>query len=80
MTPQAHYDEAEQLLCEGAASAARIRELAEARKGWPEGSDGWASLTRQMDAYGKKCMGIWAQAQVHATLSTIPFQPFSRSK
>ncbi|MBB3752470.1 hypothetical protein FHT44_004982 [Mycolicibacterium sp. BK634] len=27
------------------------------------------SMTIRMDEYGKKAMGIWAQAQVHATLA-----------
>lgn len=31
-----------------------------------------ADLTRIMDERGKQLMGIWAQAQVYATLATVP--------
>lgn len=30
------------------------------------------AYTKNMDELGKKAMGIWAQAQVHATLAMIP--------
>jgi len=29
-------------------------------------------FTRRMDELGKKAMGIWAQAQIHATLASAP--------
>lgn len=55
MTGPEHYREAERLLAEGAGVVAEIR----AAKG---------DETRR-DALGKQAMGIWAQAQVHATLA-----------
>lgn len=52
-----HYREAERLIAAGEAVAAEIRATKhdEARR----------------DALGKQAMGIWAQAQVHATLAQV---------
>lgn len=54
MTPDEHYREAERLVAVGESVAVEIRETRnEARR----------------DALGKQAMGVWAQAQVHATLA-----------
>lgn len=53
-----HYRRAEELIAEGERLVKKLRTVAK------EGNTGAA------DAYGKKAMGIWAQAQVHATLAT----------
>jgi hypothetical protein len=69
-----HYFQAEYLLAEGQAVVARISVLADERKVF--NTDGTLSLldyervTREMDELGKKAIGIWAQAQIHATLAT----------
>ncbi len=55
MTGPEHWREAERLMAEGAGVVAEIR----AAKG---------DETRR-DALGKQAMGIWEQAQVHATLA-----------
>jgi hypothetical protein len=70
-----HYREAERLLAEGVEVVQKISELNTARKTAPEFHQSnpqrdRAALTRRMDELGKKAMGIWAQAQVHATLAT----------
>lgn len=52
-----HYFAAEKLLDEGVATLDKIRDAAQ---------EGDMDLA---DAYGKEAMGIWAQAQVHATLA-----------
>jgi hypothetical protein len=83
MIPMQHYERAEELLSEGEKVVAAIRELALKRvsitASKPNGELGAlgphdearvAALTREMDEKGKKVMGIWAQAQVHATLAT----------
>lgn len=57
MIGQQHYAEAEKLLAEGEATLDKIRSAAQ---------EGDIDLA---DGYGKKAMGIWAQAQVHATLA-----------
>ncbi len=67
MTPQEHYARAEALLIKGATVVEKIREDADRREILGEQ---WDSLTRRMDEHGKQAMGIWAQAQVHATLAT----------
>ncbi len=54
MTGPEHYQEAERLEAEGRAVVAAIRDTHEESR---------------RDALGKKAMGIWAQAQVHATLA-----------
>lgn len=66
MTPQEHYERAEALLAEGVKVVEKIRDRADAR--YLIGED-WDRYTRQMDELGKQAMGIWAQAQVHATLA-----------
>ncbi len=55
-----HYLRAEHLLTEGERTVENIRKSI--KKG-----DHVAA-----DNYGKKAMGIWAQAQVHATLAAVP--------
>lgn len=80
-----HYREAEALLAEGVEAVTRIEEAAALRQRLLEdhlGPDGFSvendevaaqirAITAGMDAYGRKAMGIWAQAQVHATLATV---------
>ena len=63
MTPAEHYREAERLIAVGESVAQEIRDV---RPG-PGVGHGAARLRR--DALGKRAMGIWAQAQVHATLA-----------
>lgn len=82
---RAHYEEAERLLAKGVEAVAKISNVHDLREGlvqkWTEGEVGIGFLTPQqnetvraltakMDEYGKQAMGIWAQAQVHATLAT----------
>lgn len=72
-TRREHYKAAEQILAEGEREVLLIRSLKADRDLLPPGSeanDQWAALTHQMDEAGKKAMGCWAQAQVHATLAT----------
>ena len=77
-----HYVEAERLIAEGVEVVRRIESLAMNRlsiiMSRPDGEVGALApydtarvelLTRQMDDRGKQAMGIWAQAQVHATLA-----------
>jgi len=66
-----HYRIADRLLRDGVATHDKISELDDARKAYSADSDEYADLTRQMDEYGKKAMGIWAQAQAHATLAAV---------
>jgi hypothetical protein len=67
MTPSEHYAVAEQLLKEGEVIVEKIRRV--------QDSDALQETKdRLADNYGKKAMGIWAQAQVHATLSTARCQ------
>jgi hypothetical protein len=78
MTPHEHYTEAERLIVEGEKVVGKIGDLAMKRVSITAsknlGALGLydaarvADLTIKMDEYGKKAMGIWAQAQVHATL------------
>lgn len=70
-SPKAHYQMAETLLAQGEDAHRKLSETADARNAWPSGTDEYAALTRQMDEYGKKCIGTWLQAQVHATLATV---------
>lgn len=70
MSPEGHYRRAEALLDEGEAVVRKIGELADARDDERD-DDYHAYLTRRMDELGKKAMGIWAQAQAHATLATL---------
>jgi hypothetical protein len=73
MTPQEHYDRAEALLAEGAEVVGKIASASDDYH--PYGSNGgmthdaWVRARR--DDLGKKAMGIWAQAQVHATLAIV---------
>ena len=68
-----HYVAAEQILVEGVKAVAKISQLADERdniKGSGQDyDDQYSSLTARMDEQGKKAMGCWAQAQVHATLA-----------
>lgn len=59
MTPIEHYRKAEKLLDEGAGIVRQIKEV-------PPGP----GQDARRDALGKQVMGVWAQAQVHATLAT----------
>ncbi len=67
MSPMQHYAEAERLLAEGEAVVAKIAEANE--QCTAVGVFEQLTLTNRMDELGKKAMGIWAQAQVHATLA-----------
>lgn len=60
MNAAEHKFFAEKLLTEGHETMRKLRECHEA--GDRHGADD----------YGKKAMGIWAQAQVHATLALAP--------
>lgn len=60
MTPEEHYAEAERLISAGYAVVREIREIPPHR----------IDTEVRRDALGKQAMGIWAQAQVHATLAT----------
>jgi len=80
MSPQEHYRETERLLNEGVDVRQRISNIADERARMkatgPEQDTAYhdeiiAGLTARMDELGKKAMGIWAQAQVHATLATV---------
>jgi|DEB19_MinimDraft_2_1074335.scaffolds.fasta_scaffold61937_2 hypothetical protein len=65
-----HKDRAEELIKEGERVASQISRLKDDRSGATGGLRD--DFTERMDELGKKAMGIWAQAQVHATLATIP--------
>lgn len=80
MDQREHYDRAEALLDAGVNVVARIGELANERYGRHDRGSGssYERCTQQMDELGKKAMGIWAQAQVHATLSAISLPPAGR--
>ena len=67
MLRREHYVAAEALLDEGVAVVKRISSLAGMRQ--MSGQAEAARFTVEMDELGKKAMGIWAQAQVHALLS-----------
>lgn len=78
MTPQEHYDRAEALLDEGVKVVEQIANVP--NEPLPDhvmqyGEDEYARewIEQRRDALGKKAMGIWAQAQVHATLAISPF-------
>lgn len=81
MIPQEHYAEAERLIAEGEKVVGKIGDLAMKRVSitatknlgalGPFDDARVADLTTRMDEYGKKAMGIWTQAQVHATLATV---------
>ena len=70
-----HYVEAERLLEEGRKVVRSIGNWADMREQLtvdraPGGHD-YDAFTHRMDELGKKAMGIWAQAQVHATLASV---------
>lgn len=75
LTPEGHYIEAENLLAEAFEVGTKIRALNEERKQFNlddrDGRADYAHVTQKMDEQGKKAMGIYAQAQVHATLATV---------
>lgn len=60
MTPQEHYDQAEALLTEGTEV---INKITSDPDNYPVGP--------HRNELRKKAMGIWAQAQVHATLAGV---------
>lgn len=69
MTPTEHYWEAERLIAEGERVAQQIRDV---REGPGDAVGMFSSVESRRDALGKQAMGIWAQAQVHATLALYP--------
>jgi hypothetical protein len=78
-TPEEHYQEAERLLDEGIKVVQRIADVI--NEPYPEhvleiGEDEYTRewQVQRRDELGKKAMGIWAQAQVHATLAITPFE------
>ncbi|UBV14858.1 hypothetical protein [Mycolicibacterium fortuitum] len=74
MTPNEHYAEAERLLAKGVEVVNRIGALAEKRDATTVYDQTYDQLTERMDELGQKVMGIWAQAQVHATLANAPLE------
>lgn len=87
MAPQAENKaHAEELLRAGEALVAHLSDIKGTRALARKEADGLESkgwdvtgrrrdiqrLTEAMDEKGKKLMGIWAQAQVYATLATVP--------
>ena len=81
-SPKAHYIEAERLIAEGEKVVAKIADLALEREAVRANGNNSvemdlrprkiAQLTQRMDEQGKKAMGIWAQALVHAQLANVP--------
>lgn len=67
MTPEEHYRHAEALLAEGQAV---VQEIRDADKDVDNGLMAALTVQNRRDVLGKQAMGIWAQAQVHATLAT----------
>lgn len=65
-----HYARTESLIERGMAVVSKLSDTADGRKAYGSDQHEYHDLTRQMDEYGKKAMGIWAQAQVHATLAS----------
>jgi hypothetical protein len=84
MSRAQHYLAAEDLLAEGRMVVAKISDLKDLRDVIaadhqevylpPEASAKLNSITREMDEQGKKVMGIWAQAAVHAQLANADWQ------
>lgn len=76
-TPGQHYAMAEELIKEAHAVGAKIRRLNEERKQFADSGEPpmeeFVTLTRKMDEQGKKAMGIYAEAQVHATLAITAY-------
>lgn len=73
MTPAEHYARAEELLAEGVKVVEKIKAAGVMFDGpLPLPHDADARIRARRDDLGKKAMGIWAHAQVHATLATMP--------
>lgn len=73
MTPAEHYTRAEELLAAGIEVVEKIEAAGSMFDGpLPLPHDADARIRARRDELGKKAMGIWAQAQVHATLATMP--------
>lgn len=70
MNRDKHYRRAEELLEEGVKVVRTLALLNKDRGHHLQGTDTYGRYTASMDELGKKAMGIWAQAQVHATLAT----------
>jgi hypothetical protein len=69
MTPQEHYAEAERLIAEGEKVVEKIRNAPrEYRAAVAPGPNQSEWVRNRRNDLGKQAMGIWAQAQVHATL------------
>lgn len=93
MNQEQHKAAAEALLEQGIEVVGKLRKLSDLRKNLTDQAgdlDPWdvvaharadkrfEALSQLMDERGKQAVGIWAQAQVHATLATIP-DPFPMS-
>lgn len=80
-----HYEEAERLLAEGVEVVKKIASAEEDRRKYAgtsfdyQGDQDTLWIAKRRDELGKKAMGIWAQAQVHATLATAPWDYFRES-
>lgn len=77
-----HYEEAERLLAEGVEVVKKISSAEEDHRKYC--GESWqpsdmVTVRVRRDELGKKAMGIWAQAQVHATLATAPWDYFRES-
>lgn len=74
-SPQYHYEQAERLLAYGVEVVEKIEAADSMFDGpLPKPHDADARIRARRDDLGKQAMGIWAQAQVHATLATIPLR------
>lgn len=76
-----HYLEAERLIEAGEEVVRKIRQASARRTQLaqdygttltPSQKATLEGITLRMDELGKKAMGVWAQAQVHATLASVP--------
>lgn len=83
MSPEEHYACAESLLADGAEVVKRISEAARMREAFQvqyrQSNSDHITLgellrekTERIDELSRKAAGIWAQAQVHATLAACP--------
>lgn len=76
MNPAQHRAEAERLLAKGVEVVDKIASAEEDRRKYAgtsfdyQGDQDTRWIATRRDELGKKAMGIWAQAQVHATLAT----------
>jgi hypothetical protein len=77
MNQAEHKHLAELLLAEVQDVGAKIRAYNVQRK--EASALEYMQITQKMDEQGKKAMGIYAAAQVHATLATIPDKVISGS-